>query len=98
MLFGNSGVGIILGPGQFDFDTSLIKTTHIDETRSFQIRAEFFNLFNHPQFNNPAQGLLGAQGTLPNLSAGSFNSPTGSWITATSVNPRIIQVALKFVF
>jgi hypothetical protein len=81
-LFGNSGVGILLGPGQFNFDASLLKTTRITERTSVQFRAEFFNLMNHPQFNSPAQGLLGAQGALPNLSTGSFQSPTGAWITA----------------
>jgi hypothetical protein len=90
--YGNTGAGILMGPGQFNFDAALLKTTNLTERQSVQFRAEFFNLFNHPQFNGPAQVLLGTQG-LPNV-----NSPTGSWITSTSVNPRVIQLGLKYIF
>jgi len=92
-LFGNAGVGIILGPDQFNFDASLLKTTRITETTSLQFRAEFFNLFNHPQFALPSQTGPISPGTLPNVA-----SQTGGWITNTSVNPRVIQLALKFIF
>ena len=49
-------------------------------------RAEFFNLFNHAQFNNPA------------VVDFSKASTTFGQITSTSVNPRLIQFALKYVF
>jgi hypothetical protein len=90
--YGNSGTGIILGPGQFNFDVSILKTTKIRETQTLQFRAEFFNTFNHPQFTNPNFG-LGAIYALPNVTAGSFGQ-----ITSTSVNPRVIQFALKYMF
>ncbi len=86
--WGNTGVGIILGPGQFDFDTTVAKSTRvggIHENAVLQFRAEFFNLFNHAQFNIPA-GLNAG-------SPGSFGQ-----ITSTAVNPRLIQFALKYVF
>lgn len=41
------------GPGFHQLDLSLAKTTPITERVSFQIRAELFNLFNHPNFANP---------------------------------------------
>ena len=91
-LYGNSGTGIITGPGQFNFDLSILKTTQIFEKQTLQFRAEFFNLFNHPQFTNPNYG-QGAIYALPNFAAGSFGQ-----ITSTSVNPRIIQFALKYIF
>jgi len=50
--FGNSGIGIIRGPGQFNFDVSLIKTTRVGgirERATLQLRVEFFNIFNPPQ-------------------------------------------------
>jgi hypothetical protein len=83
--YGNTGVGILLGPGQFNFDTSLIKTTRIREKHIVQFRAEFFNFFNHPQFANPA-----------NLAVSTAS--TFGQITSTSVNPRIMQFALKYNF
>ncbi len=92
-LFGNSGPGIILGPGQFNWDISLIKNTRIREQQSIQLRAEFFNTFNHPQFAAP-----GGVGAI-NASALQVSSPSNfGQITSTSVNPRVIQFALKYTF
>jgi hypothetical protein len=84
--WGNTGIGVILGPGQFNFDAALSKTTvvgGVHENATLQFRTEFFNMFNHPQFNTPA--LVD--------SAATFGQ-----ITSTSVNPRIIQLALKYIF
>jgi hypothetical protein len=94
-LFGNSGQGILLGPGQFNFDASLIKTTKITEKTALQIRAEFFNLLNHPQFAalDPSSGTGGTLSSLPQP----FSAGQGTF-TRTSVNPRIIQLGAKFTF
>jgi hypothetical protein len=83
-LYGNSGVGIVSGPGNFNFDISIIKTFRISERQSVIFRSEFFNAFNHPQFNNPFAAV---------------DTPsTFGQITTTSVNPRLIQFALKYFF
>jgi hypothetical protein len=83
-MFGNSGPGIILGPGNFNWDISIVKTFHITERQQVIFRSEFFNTFNHPQFSNPAVAI---------------DSPaTFGQITTTSVNPRLIQFALKYLF
>jgi hypothetical protein len=82
--YGNSGVGIARGPHQLNFDLSVSKVTKITERQSLQFRAEFFNAFNHPQFNNP--------GTATSTPA------TYGIITSTSVAPRLIQMALKYSF
>jgi Carboxypeptidase regulatory-like domain len=83
-LFGDSGLGIILGPGNVNWDTSFMKTTHLTEQHIIQFRADFFNILNHPQFSNPgvAQNTPNAFGV----------------ITTTAVNPRIVQFALKYIF
>jgi hypothetical protein len=91
--FGNSGMGIILGPGQFNFDFSVLKNTRITETTALQFRAEFFNIFNHTQFDNPNPNSIPYQPALPNVSAPNFGQ-----IVNTSVNPRVLQFALKFIF
>jgi len=91
--FGNSGMGIILGPGQFNWDFSVLKNTKLGESRSLQFRAEFFNIFNHAQFDNPNPNSIPYQPALPNVSAPNFGQ-----IVNTSVNPRVIQFALKFLF
>ncbi|MBP1610765.1 MAG: hypothetical protein H6Q04_3000, partial [Acidobacteria bacterium] len=50
--YGNSGVGIIRGPGQANWDLSLNKSIKIQKSR-MEIRAEFFNILNHAQFASP---------------------------------------------
>jgi hypothetical protein len=88
--FGNNGIGTVLGPGQFNTDFSITKTTSIAENQSVQFRAEFYNLFNHAQFAIP-----------PNVAANQTlysSSPNFGLITATSVNPRLIQFALRYQF
>jgi hypothetical protein len=84
--YGNSPIGVALGPGQFNWDISVVKTTTVGGIRegaTLQFRSEFFNAFNHAQFNTPVL----------NVSAGNFGS-----ILSTSVNPRLIQFALKYAF
>ncbi len=84
--FGDSGTGIVVGPGQANLDLSLSKTAVVNwpiENSSLQFRAEFFNMLNHPQFANPDTD---------------FTSATFGVISSTAVNPRVIQLALKLAF
>jgi hypothetical protein len=91
--YGNSGAGIILGPGQFNWDISILKNTRLTERQLLQFRTEFFNTFNHPQFNNPNSNGGFLSNAVPDVASGAFGH-----ITTTSVNPRIIQLALKYNF
>lgn len=88
--FGNSGVGIGRGPGQANFDFSITKNTRIGETRNIQFRTEFFNLFNHTQFAMPS--------LVNNQTLYASNPALFGVINATSVNPRLIQFALRLQF
>jgi hypothetical protein len=65
--------------------------TRIGEKQSVQFRTEFFNLFNHPQFAIP--GSVAGNQTLYANNAALFGV-----ITSTSVNPRLIQFALRYQF
>jgi hypothetical protein len=90
--FGTSGFGTLLGPGQNNWDIALAKTTAVGGVRegaTLQFRAEFFNAFNHPQFSNP----VNTNGQLFFSTPSSFGK-----ITSLSVNPRLIQFALKYSF
>lgn len=88
--FGNLGRNTLLGPGLVDFDFSIVKDTRFTEKHTLQFRAEFFNIFNRPNFSVPA-GLtvFNAQGLVPG-NAGS--------ILSTVADSREIQFALKLVF
>ena len=84
--YGNTGVGIVTGPGQFNTDISIGKVTTVGglrENAQLAFRTEFYNALNHPQFANP--------GT-------TFGTATFGVITQTSVAPRLIQFGLKYLF
>jgi len=81
--FGNSAVGAIMGPGQFNWDLSLIKNTKITEGLTMQFRTEFYNVWNHAQFNPPVNNRADV---------------TFGQIQNSSVPPRIMQFALKLLF
>ena len=81
--FGNSAVGAIMGPGQQNWDISLLKNTKITEGLNMQFRAEFYNVWNHAQFNPPVN----------NVADSTFGQVQNS-----SVPPRIMQFAVKFLF
>jgi len=51
--FGNMGRNILRGPAFKEFNFSIFKDTAITEHMILQLRAEFFNLLNHPNFANP---------------------------------------------
>jgi hypothetical protein len=81
--FGNAGFGIVPGPPQNNWDMALSKVTKIRESQTLLFRAEFFNTFNHPQFD------------FPDTAA---NSGTWGQIIRTAVNPRVIQFGVKYAF
>jgi len=82
--FGNSGVGIVRGPGQRNLDLAVERTFPVTESQAIHFRTEFFNLTNAPNFANP-NNMLGT-------------GETFGKITAKSNNPRIIQFAFKYQF
>ncbi len=51
--FGNSGIGILDGPGIHVLDTSLTKNFYVTESKYLQFRWEMFNMPNHVNLNNP---------------------------------------------
>jgi hypothetical protein len=53
---GTSPVGDCFGPGVSRADFSVAKNFHITERINMQFRMDAFNLFNHPQYNNPNNG------------------------------------------
>jgi hypothetical protein len=87
--WGDSGRNILQGPATKNVDFSLFKNTHITEGKVLQLRAEFFNLFNTPQFNNPA-ATVGAA-TIGKIS-GAGSEPLFQRLE------RQIQLGAKFTF
>jgi carboxypeptidase family protein len=67
--FGNLGRNSIYGPGLTNVDFSVSKNTRLTERINLQLRAEFFNLFNRPNFALPAHNIV--PGYVDNGSPGS---------------------------
>jgi hypothetical protein len=89
--FGNAARNSIEGPGVNNFDLSLSKNFKVRERGRIQFRTEFFNAFNHPNFDPPngvATTVLTAAGA-PAPSAGVVNSAKDS---------RQLQFGLKVYY
>lgn len=79
--FGTANRRFFHGPGFNNTDFGLLKRTAIRESLAFEMRVEFFNIFNHAQFNNPGGNI----------------SDSGSFGIITSArDPRIGQISAKF--
>jgi hypothetical protein len=86
-LYGDSPRNCIIGPPQKNVDFSLGKIFKLTEGQNLRFLADFFNIFNHPSFANPAAPAVG-----PTPSSGS--AP----ITSTIGTPRLVQFSLKYSF
>lgn len=80
--FGNTGIGIIRGPGNWNIDLSTRKQFRIVENHNLELRASFYNVMNHANLGNP--------NTTQN------NTIFGRITTASS--PRVGEVALRYSF
>jgi len=83
-IFGDLGRNILRGPDQQDFDMAVIKTTPLTERVKLIFRWEIFNLLNRSNFANPSDDVS--------------TPSTFGVISALTVNPRIMQYALKLEF
>jgi hypothetical protein len=89
---GNAARVPVSGPDFVNSDASLIKQFRLPREMGLNFRAEFFNLFNHPQYGSPIADI-------------NFNSPAAGTVSpffgsvnSTVNNPRLIQLALKLSF
>lgn len=95
--FGNSGKGIIQGSGVNNWDVNLSKNFIFAERHRVQFRAEFFNAFNHAQFDDPILQpvVRDAAGRVLNPNAGKVTSASDFGFRQTE---RVIQFGLKYMF
>jgi hypothetical protein len=78
--FGTANRRFFHGPGFNNTDFGMLKHTVIKENLAFDVRFEFFNIFNHTQFTNPGG----------NISDSSFG------VVSSTRDPRIGQFSIKF--
>jgi hypothetical protein len=87
--FGNCGRGVFGGPGLNNWDVGLLKDFHVSERFRVEFRSEFFNAFNHAQFDLPSTGVIGTGNQTNNPGFGRINS---------AERPRVIQFGLKLYY
>lgn len=80
--FGNAGFNSLIGPSFVNLDANLSRYFQIRERQRFELRFEFFNLFNHTNYNLP----------VTSRSSSAFGK------IQSSGDPRILQFAAKFTF
>ena len=96
--YGNLGQNNIKGPGVVQWNMALSRNFPIREKMSVQLRGEAFNLLNH--LNPAAPGSASSPGT-NSLSSSTFGQILGDISGNNGLDagdPRIIQLAMKFVF
>jgi len=82
--FGNLGRNTFRGPGQQNWDFSLIKNFKLTERQELRFTTDFFNIWNHANFFNPA---------FTDVEGGNFGK-----ITSTVGTSRLIQFSLRYAF
>ena len=100
--FGNMGRNTFQDSGFKNFDFSVAKNFHFGEQYRLQLRAEFFNILNHPNFANPYGGQNGFGLNDPSVQPFGCGCATPDIAAANpaigSGGPRSIQLGAKFVF
>ncbi len=81
---GDAGRNIVRGPGYINLDFSLFKEFALTDRYKLQTRLETFNTLNTPHFSNPGGNLT--------------DTTHYGVITSTDNNPRVVQIAAKFLF
>lgn len=105
--FGDLGRDQVYGPGFWNYDFSTTKNFQLRERMTLQFRAEFFNIFNHPNFALPSNVIT--PGFLADHVTPNPNASTAGLITQTpdvaqgnpglgGGGPRVMQFGLRLQF
>ena len=114
LTFGDAGRNILRNPWRTNFDMALIKHFKVTESKYFEFRAEAFNVFNHVEYNwlggdagsaadNSGRGTisntLACYGEAAPFTAGDGSCAGNAYLRSAGTHlPRIMQLALKFIF
>jgi len=95
---GTLGRNTLRTPGQNNWNVNLLKRVNIGEAKFFELRAEFYNIFNHPQYGTASvspfsPGSTGVPANVFTSAAGQFLHPEFS-----DGGGRVIRYQLKFAF
>jgi hypothetical protein len=101
---GQNGQGrnFVQGPSFWNLDSGLMKNFRMTERVNLQVLAEFFNILNHTNFENPRNATSGS----PSIQSNSFGQtccvaaslPSSATVIAIGEPNRVIQFGLKLSF
>jgi hypothetical protein len=110
-VFGTAPRDLVRGPGTWQVDMGASKTISLRESGKIEFRAEFYNVFNHPQLGQPGaicNGSGSSSGPTACESAAGFGQITNTINLNTAIvspvtpvgsgTPREVQFALRFEF
>jgi hypothetical protein len=86
--YGNVTKDEFRGPGYFDWDAGLVRSFPFEGSRALEFRAEYFNVINRNNLNNP----------VATMSSGGFGEISASAATESPITPRVAQFSAKLVF
>ncbi|HEV8429859.1 MAG TPA: carboxypeptidase regulatory-like domain-containing protein [Pyrinomonadaceae bacterium] len=94
--FGDSPRNYLRGPIFNQLNLSVFKKIKLWENMKLELRAEAFNVLNHP---NPGFGVA-AGGYLPSINIGTAGNPTSAFAEHGDISlaNRVVQVGFRFVF
>jgi hypothetical protein len=87
------------GPGYFNTDMSLMKEFRVRESAKLSVGAQFYNLFNHPNFDKPINDFGAGPGVFGTI-VSTVTPPTSVYgaFVGSAVSGRLVQVKAQFVF
>jgi len=88
---GDAGRNSLRAPGFFQWDFSLMKNFHATERVTVQFRADIFNIFNHPNFGNPSNGICNSV-VFPVTTPGPGCAPDAQDPTGQAVNHQFGEI------
>jgi len=99
---GDLGRNAIAGFGMWQVDLSASRTLRLDDLRSLELRADVYNLFNHPNFGDPVRylddPLLGQSTSMLNMMLGTGSPGSGLSPLLGAGGPRGAQLEIKLRF
>lgn len=97
---GNVGRDSLRGPGYEDTDISVKKVTklrRLGKGGALDLRADLFNVFNHPNFAMPSAGTFSGTSTTPLTTAGVITATVGNGASPIGAQ-RVIQISARVAF
>jgi hypothetical protein len=97
---GNAGRNTERGPGLKNWDLNAIKNIRLTERFQMQFRAEFYNIFNTPQYGTVSVSPFAPSQSLQTIAANVASSQPGLFMNATAIDGggRVIRWQLRLRF